>query len=119
MTAVSLLSNHIRDNFYFHPILGESEMIDPVIIGRHDARPAFIGVSSASPDANPGPRPRPLSGPSFMTVGSCIMLLTETRIKNNKSTQASPPSLWNARLKGPLRKHKPGERTLSTGKKTG
>lgn len=39
--AVGLLFNHIRDNFYFHRILGEFELIDPVTIGYHDALARF------------------------------------------------------------------------------
>lgn len=39
--VVSLLYEHTRENFYFHRILGEFELIDPVTIGYYDAIARF------------------------------------------------------------------------------
>lgn len=39
--VVQLLFDHISDNFYFHRILGEFELIDPVTIGYYDSIARF------------------------------------------------------------------------------
>ena len=39
--VVQLLFDHVSDNFYFHRILGEFELIDPVTIGYYDSIARF------------------------------------------------------------------------------